>query len=204
MRHGGDADPGQGARLAVEHAQHLRAGRAVACERERGGQPLRRDLVAALVDEHQLRAAAGERRVGDRALVEHPQRLAVDVHHDAGVVADHDPLLHVLDHLAEAQFDQRLVARTAHRAGRPREQGALVGGAGRVGRGLLQLHQQCAVAGVPARRWRIRWRRPVHAAVSARPALLPVSRPSSPDSHRPVPASASRSMPVSIPRPWSM
>ena len=62
--------------------------------------------------------------------------------------------------------------------------------AGRVGRGVFP-----ALRGWPARG---------HAAARALPALLPVSRPSRPASHRPVFASMSRSIPVPMPRPCSM
>jgi len=169
-------------------------------------------LAAAQRLQHRRQVVA--RQVG----VEHFDRLADDVL--ARALVGIDAGLVEVEHGA-------VVGDDADRVRHGVEQGAvaavfeLQGGAGLDQHGRDVLHQLRAFAGQPALaadldqlRQQVDQRRVelhggAHAgcglhAASALPALLPVSRPSRAASQRPVAASASRSMPVRMPRPCSM
>ena len=92
---------------------------------------------------------------------------------------------------------QRIAGLFQQRAHRDRKCG-IIAGRLQPSEGLRDVH----VDGLRTGRWRKRLG--VHDAASARPTLLPLSRPSSAASQRPVSASAARSMPVSMPSPCSM
>ena len=128
----------------------------------------------------------------------------VEVQHDAGFAEDADRVGHRVEQGVVAQargftLGQGLVQRVAglhqQRTGRLVQRVDGQGGL-KCGQRGLRVHGGNRFDRVRAAA--------VHAGASARPTLLPVWRPNFPASQRPVAASASRSMPVSMPMPCSI